>query len=896
MLKKILLPLVIAPFFWNCSHITPINDQVSSTEEAIYATYAAAIDRSQYLIDQGYEFRFYTMEKPLTFYSQKGGEMGLTFKVDGEVIQDIGHFYQQPAIKESFPDMVSFSFKPVENMVAKGEFFVFSSTVAIQQYEFVNSGTKPMEISLVPFFQTEYRSLRNLKFDHQHQAFHFYHEKYSDGWSVNQQIPYKDSLQSFLIFSQPAQDWAFFNAASGKSAQADFGFFENQKSKLQIYGRAYDKKERLTSPRGSARILVRDPENPRYILTENSPFWGLRAPAIDEDGLFRIEVGNFPHGFSIENLEFSYFNRARSIADRFSPGLIQSSKRLDFHASDSNRMIVVSGIEKHWGDSTFSFSWEPLPNAESYMVYQRNYPNSYYELLAEVQEAKFQSQNIGQGGLTGYVVLPKGDFHSIHSEEVLNVKDQSMERWLAGEKSKELPLQPNGMAAEFDFLLQPGESKTFSIVRGLADHRVNSDSLYRGLVDILPIDFEKHKVENRDLFAKVAPPKEWDKDTQWLYRSAWNMMRQVMMPAEGKAKHNYYLFSREPTWGWGHGGQVFHESITMLAYAYLDPQSAMNSQRVFSERQYENGYLNYRTGPFLDEIIEYNGQLTSSAPWYNWLNWEIYLITKDRQFLEEMYASGKKFYNFYTQNRDSDADGLLEWGGHAILESVRDASVAVWDEVGWPSNFESVDLNCMMVMEAKSLEEMALVLGKSDEAKSWQYDHQTRSRLINETFWDEENGFFYNVNKTDNSFTFKNTNDLKRDEIIGFLPLWAGVVDADRAQILVKKLTDPRQFWRKYGVPSLSAQDSYYNDKGYWNGPVWVEWNYLIFRGLQDYGYREEAAEMTDRIAAVMISQLKQNHNLWEFYSPDADWAGYHKTYIWAGIINRMLMDRGLGN
>lgn len=893
MLKKILLPLVIASSFWNCSLKTPINDQVSSKEEAIYATYAAAIDRSNYLLDQGYEFRFYTMEKPLTFYSQKGGEMGLTFKVDGEIIQDIGHFYQQPAIQESFPDMVSFSFQPVQNLEAKGEFFVFSSTVAIQQYEFVNTGTKPMEVSLVPFFKTEYRSLRNLKFDLQHQAFHFYHEKYPDGWSVNQQIPYKDSLQSFLYFSEAAQDWAFFNAALGKTAQADFEFLENQRSKHQVYGRAYDKKERLAEPRGFAKILVRAPENHKFVLTENSPVWGLRAPAIDEDGLFRIELGNFPQGFSLVNLEFSYFNLTRNIADRFSPGLIQSSKRLDFHASDSIKMIGVSGIEKHWEDSLFSFSWEPLPNAESYLVYQRIYPNGYYELVAEVQEARFQSQNIAQGGPTGYVVLPKGDFHSIHSEEILNVKDQSMEPWLAGEKSREMPLHPNGMAAEFGFILQPGESKTFSIVRGTGDHRDNSDSIFRALVDILPIDFEKHKAENQNLFSKVAAPKEWDKDTQWLYKSAWNMMRQVMMPAEGKAKQNYYLFSREPTWGWGHGGQVFHESITMLAYAYLDPQSAMNSQRIFSERQYANGYINYRTGPFLDEIIEYNGQLTSSAPWYNWLNWEIYLITKDRQFLEEMYASGKKFYNFYTQNRDSDGDGLLEWGGHAILESVRDASVAVWDEVGWPSNFESVDLNCMMVMEAKSLEQMALVLGKSDEAKSWQNDHQTRSRLINETFWDEENGFFYNVNKTGNSFTFKNRNDLKRDEIIGFLPLWAGVVDADRAQILVQKLTDPRQFWRQYGVPSLSAQDAYYNDKGYWNGPVWVEWNYLIFRGLQDYGYREEASELTDRIAAVMISQLKQNHNLWEFYSPDADWAGYHKTYIWAGIINRMLMDRG---
>jgi len=107
----------------------------------------------------------------------------------------------------------------------------------------------------------------------------------------------------------------------------------------------------------------------------------------------------------------------------------------------------------------------------------------------------------------------------------------------------------------------------------------------------------------------------------------------------------------------------------------------------------------------------------------------------------------------------------------------------------------------------------------------------------------------------------------------------------------VERLTDTARFWRAYGVPSLSAQDSYYNDKGYWNGPVWVQWNYLIMQGLLDYGYHEEARDLVDRVANGMIAVLRETHNLWEFYSPDQPWGGYHKTYIWAGIINRMMMD-----
>jgi len=329
----------------------------------------------------------------------------------------------------------------------------------------------------------------------------------------------------------------------------------------------------------------------------------------------------------------------------------------------------------------------------------------------------------------------------------------------------------------------------------------------------------------------------------------------------------------------------------MLAYAYMDPLSAMNSQRVYMERQYKDGYINYRTGPYLDENIPHKNQLTTSAPWYAWQNWEVYRISRDRKFLADAYRSSVAFYNYYVRNRDSDGDGLCEWGGDAVLESVRDARVAVWDQVdSVASNFEAVDLNCMLVKEAKSLSAMAEELGYADEAQTWREDAAKRSNLINQTMWDEQTGFYYCVDKKTHSFTYKKPDDLKRREIIGFLPLWAGVADRQRAGRLLETLRDTSKFWRRFGVPSLSADDPYYNPKGYWNGPVWVEWDYLVVRGLLDYGFVAEARDLAERVAANMVAQLKKDHNFWEFYSPDDQWAGYHKTYIWAGLINRMMM------
>lgn len=862
------------------------------SEAPIYTTYAAAMERSEFLIDQGYEFLYDDPEKPLTFHSQKGGALGLVFRIDGELVQNVKEYFLAPQIHESFPDMVSFSCFPKEGVEVKGIFLVYSSRIAIQEFEIINHTQKAIAMEMIPFVSNKYRSFREIS-QQGNMAIEFQHEKYPDSWSLNQSIPYEDSLQNTWFFSEQIGKWGSFSSFAGESPQPSFEFDTQRKSLHQIFGRAYEKGERLLENGSQARIMVISSNDPRFILTENSPIWDSPVPNIDHAGLFRLELGNFPKGISLNSLKLTYYNLKRQIGDQVE---IQSSlpnQRIDFDAKKGKGFQFVRGIKSVPTSDGIQVSWQALPGAKSYKIYKRTYPgNGFYELLTEVQKEGFEDIFNPFEGYNGYLILPVGDFIGIHSEEIYTLPSADFNAWLNSKDADKSGEHSRVIAAVLPIELSSKSSKTVRIGRKIRGIEEDLKHILNDIQILSSLDFESFWSDNKELFANVPALSTSNEEELLLYKSAWNMMRQVMYPPEERSPFNYYVFSREPTWGWGHGGQVFHESITMLAYAYLDPESAMNSQRVFSHRQYDNGYINYRTGSYLDEIIEYNGQLTSSAPWYSWLNWEIYNITQDKDFLEEMYASSKKFYKFYISERDADGDGLLEWGGHAILESVRDALVAVWDEVGWPSNFESIDLNCMMVMEAKALEKMALALGLSEEASQWKKDHEQRTSLINQVFWDEENGFYYNVNKTDNSFTFKSENDLKRDEIIGFLPLWAGVADEEKAKRLIQKLTDSKQFWRKFGVPSLSAADPYYNDKGYWNGPVWVEWNYLIFQGLKDYGYHQEAAELTDKIAAVMISQLKQNHNLWEFYSPDEDWAGYHKTYIWAGIINRMLMDK----
>jgi hypothetical protein len=448
-----------------------------------------------------------------------------------------------------------------------------------------------------------------------------------------------------------------------------------------------------------------------------------------------------------------------------------------------------------------------------------------------------------------------------------------------------------GVVLKKSIKLAAGALSSVRVVRYMDAAGEKTKSVISDAEELFEVDPQSVIKEDEKIYSQIPAIKNVGKDEEMMYWSSFSLIRQCMMPAEGECGYNYYVFSREPKWGWGYGGQVFHESLVMLAYALMDPEGAMNSQRVYMERQRKDGYINYRTGPYLNENIEYEGEFTSSAPWYNYQNWEVYKITKDKSFLKDSYESGKKFYNYYVSNRDKDKDGLCEWGAHAVLESVRDAFVAVWDKIDWPSKFEGPDVNAMLVSEAKALAAMAKELGKTEEAAAWEKDAATRTELINKYMWDEETGFYYNIDMKDNDFTYKNNNDLKIKEIIGFLPMWAGVAPKDRADKLMKSMLDKEEFWREFGIPTLTAKDDYYNPLGYWNGPVWVPWQYLMFRGLEDYSYNNEAKELYKKVSANIINQLKRDHYLWEFYSADDYQAGWNKAYIWTGIIARMLYD-----
>ena len=876
----------------------------ASKDSPLYTTYAAQMERSEFILDEGFHFLFYDPERGIDFTSDTGGDMCIAFKCGPKYVYHVKDMYREPLIHASYSDIVTYSYFPFPDIKVDATFLVYSSRIAIHNLKIQNTGKGQIDLKLFAFLQNNYRTFNDIHLNKTEHKITFTHEELPDSWVLEHNIPYVDKVYNVFMLSEQPERMTCFRSYRWGNIALPLKIDLNINQKYIVWGmmsHAGGERCRHDNPKPKLLVILNDDSS--KIITETASKWGRADKNINPYGFYSIELGNFSQIKSGDRYTMSLFC-PETVEYASLRGTIcnldtMNATRYDV-VFDQNEIVPIPGNLKKdvWGGGAeIRLYWDKHVEHVSYNVYRCDYrKNRVYELIADkINRTFFTDKNIQGDKIYGYVVtgidangkmsMPTNEVTNIFRSDFLtDIKYPDQIRTDVTDLARVVSMQKN-------MTIKPGESINLRIIRGFARNERNLEEITQQAKTLFSENLTQFIAYNEKLYASVPKYSFNDADKEMLYWSAWNLMRQVMLPAEGKCGYNYYVFSREPTWGWGHGGQVFHESLTMLAYAFMDPQSAMNSQRVYLERQHKNGYINYRTGPYLDEIIEVNGEFTSSAPWYAWQNWQVYKITQDKKFLEEMYQSSKQFFDYYVSNHDKDQDGLYEWGGHAVLESVRDARVAVWDQVGWPTNFEALDLNTMLANEAMTLAAMAEELGRAHDASIWTEKAKNLSNLINKTFWDEESGFYYHVDRDDHDFSFSSENNLKRQEIIGFLPLWAGIATEKQAKRLVTHLTNDKKFWRKYGIPSLAADDVYYNDKGYWNGPVWVEWNYLIVEGLIKYGYHEQAKELVDRIAVNMMAQLKKDHNFWEFYSPDSQWAGYHKTYIWAGIINRMLID-----
>jgi glycogen debranching enzyme len=93
--------------------------------------------------------------------------------------------------------------------------------------------------------------------------------------------------------------------------------------------------------------------------------------------------------------------------------------------------------------------------------------------------------------------------------------------------------------------------------------------------------------------------------------------------------------------------------------------------------------------------------------------------------------------------------------------------------------------------------------------------------------------------------------------------LWTGIVDADKADAIAKKLMSPEMF-SGWGVRTLGSSMVGYNPLSYHCGSVWPHDNAIVAAGLMRYGHVRSAQRI---IMAMLDAAVAQGGRLPELFS-----------------------------
>jgi glycogen debranching enzyme len=173
-----------------------------------------------------------------------------------------------------------------------------------------------------------------------------------------------------------------------------------------------------------------------------------------------------------------------------------------------------------------------------------------------------------------------------------------------------------------------------------------------------------------------------------------------------------------------------------------------------------------------------------------------------------------------------------------------------------------VDMTAQQAQSAYYIARIAEAAGDKSTAAYFDGENKLLGAQINAKMWDQQAGFYYDLKK-DGSFTGIKT-------ALGFWPLLAHIATQEQAAALVAHLQNPREFWRPNLVPALAADEPGYTPEGqYWNGAVWAPTNVMVVKGLQDYGYEDLAAQVTEVYLSNMAKVFDSTGTIWENYAPE---------------------------
>ncbi len=343
-------------------------------------------------------------------------------------------------------------------------------------------------------------------------------------------------------------------------------------------------------------------------------------------------------------------------------------------------------------------------------------------------------------------------------------------------------------------------------------------------------------------------------------------------------------------WDWDTYWSVYGFLNLLEEYPDEDMRSAIvehakGNVRNFFDHQLEDGYI-----PMMIEVADWpepylnmrhkEGKLMNMHKPF--LASQICLISdriKDYSWAEEFQEGLLRYFVCYDRYYDNENCCRYVWADDIMIGMENDPATCGMP----PFSTANIFLNSFLCVEFASAAKYFTQMGQAQTASEFCQKRESLVSAIQAECWDRRDQFFYSADvdirtrKYDwfhqGLGVFWKTLPIKIRVWSGFIPMYAGIATEEQAASMVRHIFDKDTFDTDYGVTTLAKDEKMFdlsvtNNPSNWLGPVWLVANYVVFRGLLNYGYLKEAGEIYRRTAVLLGQDLEKTGSLHEYYDP----------------------------
>lgn len=255
--------------------------------------------------------------------------------------------------------------------------------------------------------------------------------------------------------------------------------------------------------------------------------------------------------------------------------------------------------------------------------------------------------------------------------------------------------------------------------------------------------------------------------------------------------------------------------------------------------------------------------LFSQMPILAWGVERVFQRNRDKELLNQCLKPLERFHEWYWRERDVTNIGLVAVGtysgvaGEAHFEgfdhecNLDGLKLTVHptrkgkNEGTWYGDICVTGNTAHLVAAEKSLMRLAELVGDKAMAARRKIKIKKAIEAVRTHMWDEKAGTFLSVHR----------DTLKKVPVAtcgSWMSLWAGIPTKAMAKRMAEVLSSPS--WQTpIPLPTVDRKDRRWGSKAGFRGAAWPSINYQIASGLADYGYRNLAADITDKTVVNVI-------------------------------------------